>query len=851
MTDSTREELSKVRTLLKEGEYTRAYEIIQSQLARGGRKEKLVTLEILILKEELAWRVGKLDEGRDTIKKVEKLLSSGLGKNGEEPDLEKSKASHYSQAGVIYWYKGELDKALEYHQNSLRIREKLGDRSGILRALNNLGLVYWSKDKLDVAADFYQRSLKICEETNDQDGLSRVLNNLANISSALGNLDEALQYHERSLALKEKIAGKQDIALSLINIGVIFRLKGDIGRAEEYYNRSLAIQKHLSIGPEYALVLNNLGEIYTLKGELDEALDLYQRSLLIYEDMGNKEGISLTLMNIGDMYGRKGEPEIAFNYYRRSLSTAEEISNARLTASALAELIWLSLDYEDNNLAEKYFSQLEKISDESHGALINHQYRICKALLLKKKGRSKDRLRAEEVLEQVVGEEIVDHTLTVKAMIHLCDLLITEFKATGDEEMLRRINNLTEQLMTIAQQQSSHSLVIESYLLQSKLAIIDFEIGQAHKLLNKAKSLADEKGLQRLLVVVNNEIRKLDKQQQKWESIINQNPSKEEMVSLTELNNLVERMVQKTVLSLGIESTSEFSKKKYLIVHQDLIEGTEKSEKSAFRVGIAQIGLSENGDILGEQYEERNDGLIGLQQECVEPIRVKIREMVEKAHASGVNILVFPEMTIDLSYNQFTEDLKTLARQHEMYIVPGSFHDSDSRQNLCTIIGPDGILWTQKKHIPAIIHIKGNRFMERIETESESKKVIISKTEYGRIAIVICRDFLDMDLRVALKNSDPPVDLVINPAFTPVTADFRAAHFDARRSIYAYCFFVNVAEFGDSLIYTPEKDRVERTIPPKEENLIFKDVDLFQLRIERKRWEEQQRKHTSFIQSTR
>ncbi|MFX1369357.1 MAG: hypothetical protein ACFFAY_12235, partial [Promethearchaeota archaeon] len=85
----------------------------------------------------------------------------------------------------------------------------------------------------------------------------------------------------------------------------------------------------------------------------------------------------------------------------------------------------------------------------------------------------------------------------------------------------------------------------------------------------------------------------------------------------------------------------------------------------------------------------------------------------------------------------------------------------------------------------------------------------------------------------------------------PVTADFKAAHFDARRSIYAYCFFANVAEFGDSLIYTPEKERVERSIPPREEGLIYKDVQLFQLRSERKKWEKQQEKQRSFIQSTR
>jgi hypothetical protein len=102
-----------------------------------------------------------------------------------------------------------------------------------------------------------------------------------------------------------------------------------------------------------------------------------------------------------------------------------------------------------------------------------------------------------------------------------------------------------------------------------------------------------------------------------------------------------------------------------------------------------------------------------------------------------------------------------------------------------------------------------------------------------------------------LKNAEPPVDVILNPAFTPVTADFKAAHFDARRSIYAYCFFANIAEFGDSFIYTPEKERVERNIPAGEENIIFKDVDLFQLRTERKKWEIEQRKLKSFIQSTR
>ena len=225
--------------------------------------------------------------------------------------------------------------------------------------------------------------------------------------------------------------------------------------------------------------------------------------------------------------------------------------------------------------------------------------------------------------------------------------------------------------------------------------------------------------------------------------------------------------------------------------------------------------------------------------------------MIEDAHNNEVNILIFPEMVIDLNYGQFLEDISNLTKNYDMYIIPGSFHNLETGQNISMVIGPDGIVWEQEKHIPAVIHFAGKKFEEGIKVNIFPRRTIICNTEYGRIAIIICRDFLDMDLRVELKNFEPPIDIIINPAFAPVTADFKAAHFDARRSIYAYCFFVNVAEYGESLIYTPEKERIERIIPQKEERLIYKDIDLFKLRSERKKWEREQKSKRQFIQSTR
>jgi predicted amidohydrolase len=295
----------------------------------------------------------------------------------------------------------------------------------------------------------------------------------------------------------------------------------------------------------------------------------------------------------------------------------------------------------------------------------------------------------------------------------------------------------------------------------------------------------------------------------------------------------------------------ERAKKKYELVYRDLLKEYPRIEKRECKVAIAQIGVSKTGDILSEFYEEKAGGLLGLREDKVEAVRSKVKNMIEVAHAKGVNILLFPELAVDLNYGQLLEDVSSLAKAYEMYIIPGSYHDQETKRNISAVVGPNGILWQQEKHIPATISYGGKKFKEGIEVGTLPRKTIVCNTEFGRIAIAICRDFLDMDLRVELKNFEPPVDIIFNPAFTPVTEDFKAAHFDARRSIYAYCFFANVAEFGDSLIYTPEKERLERTIPPREESLIYKDIDLFKLRSERKKWEKEQGKERPFIQSTR
>ncbi len=855
MTGTPLKELSRAKRLLEKGEYQKSF-VLADELLESCRdtENPLIVVDILRVKAETAWRSGQLEAGLNAVTEGKALLKAIENKQGadQENQIRQKKGDFLHHEGIIYWYKGDLEAALEHHRQSQAIKEQLGDRKGLAASYNNLGLVYWSKGDLDQALEYFQRALAINKELGDKRNIAVTLTNLGNVYTRAGDLDQALEYQTQSLAIKEELDDKHDIVMSLINLGVVYQLKGDLIEALEYYQQSLVLSEERGIKRDIALVINNLGNIYQLKGDLDQALEYFQRSLEIYQELGSKENTALLLANISEIYRKKGNLKEAQKYYQQSLKIYDAMGNAPLTAIVLLELVWIGLERENPRLVEQSLQRLQQINEQTDNRIINQRYRIATALVLKASKRARDKMKAGEILEQVVEEEVGDHSLTVTAMIHLCDLLLSELKMTGEDELFGKIKNLTKQLLEIAERQTSHSLLAETYLLQSKLALIELDMGRAKKLLTTAHHIAQEKGLDKLSSTLENERNQLQSQMQKWELLIKENPSKQELIDLTKLDDFLDTMIQKTVADLmeerGISDTS--LKTKYKLEYLDLLKVTPKIVKNQYRVGIAQIGLSQTDDILHEFYEEQAPGLFSIRQDKINLVRTTLRKMVKLANSKNINILILPELTIDLNYTELYDDVLTLAKTYNMYIIPGSYHDPKTKRNLSIVVAPEGILWNQEKHIPANINFKGKRITEGINTTTP-RTIIIGNTEYGRIAIVLCRDFLDMDLRVELKNFEPPIDLLINPAFTPVTADFKAAHFDARRSIYAYCFFANVAEFGDSLIYTPEKERTERTIPPKEENLIYKDIDLFKLRSERKKWEHEQKKQRPFIQSTR
>jgi predicted amidohydrolase len=237
-----------------------------------------------------------------------------------------------------------------------------------------------------------------------------------------------------------------------------------------------------------------------------------------------------------------------------------------------------------------------------------------------------------------------------------------------------------------------------------------------------------------------------------------------------------------------------------------------------------------------------------LPEPRVDAVVDKLRRFVSLAAEARAELIVFPEMSVDLNHARLMATAHELAHDEHVILVLGGYHDEATRTNVCAVVGPDGLLWRQRKHIPALLRSGTDWVEEPIETTA-SPIYVVATTHLARIGIAICRDFLDLELRVMLKNSEPSVDLVLNPAFSPVTADFHAAHFEARRALYAATVFCNFAAFGGSCFESPEKAAPRIELPAGEERLEVAELPVFAIRAEREAWDA--RAHRRFIQSTR
>lgn len=245
------------------------------------------------------------------------LIITGCGsKTIQTASSAQSKSMEYNLKGVKASGKGDLEKALAYHLEALKINRSIENIEGISADLISIAVIYQKKGDLKTAQVY---------------------------------INEVFTLSGVSDAMKSEAAFE--------NARIFFKLN-DLSKSREWVNRSLALNKGVRDGSR----LNLLGRIAFMETKYDEALDTAQNALRINQSnkQRNEEANSIRLT--AEIYMAKKSYSDARRYYLNALEIDKELGVSKKIALDLHGLGMLSLNEGNAQDAVSYFIREYEVS---------------------------------------------------------------------------------------------------------------------------------------------------------------------------------------------------------------------------------------------------------------------------------------------------------------------------------------------------------------------------------------------------------------------------------------------------------------------------------------------------------
>ncbi len=360
-----------------------------------------------------------------------------------------------------------------------------------------------------------------------------------------GRFDEALLLVE--VLEKEKcdldVRDKHDFAELLVDVGLSFFDRGKLNRAMEYFERGLRFSQAIDFKLGTAFSHCDIGAVHYRKGDLNRALECISTGLTLFE---GEDASPLALCShqlLGAIYQMKGDFTTAFEHFEKDLTLVEG-TNVSTTAWVLYYLIALAVDADLLTKANTYLQQFQDFQSTHKTPSMHHISCVAKGLILKESPRLRDKVKAQELFQEVVEDEIISMELTVSAMLNLCELLLDELKAYGEITVLQEVNALVTKIQNLTQQQHSFSLLVDTLILQAKLAMIEGDLTKAMDYLDQATTTAEDKNLGLLLQKVSTEKQSLEEQYEKWQQIFQSNAPLQVRMDQARVENYLKLTVQ-------------------------------------------------------------------------------------------------------------------------------------------------------------------------------------------------------------------------------------------------------------------------------------------------------------------
>jgi len=231
--------------------------------------------------------------------------------------------------------RGNWADCVAMHRIALDSARQLGSRQGEAWILNNLGTALGVLHDAE-AIPLLEQSLAIREQIGDQPGQTQALNNLADAFEELGQRERAVVLLRRALDLNRELGNEYGEAVALTNLGDALLHLDQVPEAAQVLEEARALDAkmdHLRGG--YAL--HCLGECYLLLDQLDKALNCLTQAVEIHRALGNRLQEAFTLGTLATAQSRHGLADQARDSRLAAVTILDELGDHDRAAKLRAE----------------------------------------------------------------------------------------------------------------------------------------------------------------------------------------------------------------------------------------------------------------------------------------------------------------------------------------------------------------------------------------------------------------------------------------------------------------------------------------------------------------------------------
>lgn len=252
----------------------------------------------------------------------------------EQADWPMGKAHALTNLAVVQQELGELEHAVERHEQALAINTESGAGHAATMNLYNLGQLNTLRGRLNEAVDWLETASRRPSEINSIRNRALGANRLGDAFRYLGRFDDALNALADSLALWGELDNNYGQGIAHGSTAAVHCDTGDLEAAYDHAKRALTFLGGAGDRGTEAFARNRLGEVKRRLGKVDEALQLHKRAVRLARDISARFHEADSLICLADAHREDGDPAAAIERASEASALAGRIGYRILEGNA-------------------------------------------------------------------------------------------------------------------------------------------------------------------------------------------------------------------------------------------------------------------------------------------------------------------------------------------------------------------------------------------------------------------------------------------------------------------------------------------------------------------------------------